>query len=90
MPFDSRVKVTSFDSRPSTRVIVGSLRTLLHDNWLALSEPPACRRQEGGESKWRRRESNPRPRARHRRNLHACPLLLIRDQPGEETKTASR
>src|SRR5688572_31519766 len=24
---------------------------------------------------WRRRESNPRPKARPRRTLHACPLL---------------
>jgi hypothetical protein len=39
---------------------------------------------------WRRRESNPRPRARYRRTLHACPLLLIRGRPGEEAKTASR
>ncbi len=39
---------------------------------------------------WRRRELNPRPRARHRRTLHACPLLLIHGRPGEEAKTASR
>ena len=39
---------------------------------------------------WRRRESNPRPRARYRRTLHACPLLLSHGRPGEEAKTASR
>ncbi len=27
---------------------------------------------------WRRRESNPRPKARRRRTLHACPLLFSR------------
>ena len=33
---------------------------------------------------WRRRESNPRPKARHRRNLHACPLLGFRHRCEEE------
>ena len=35
---------------------------------------------------WRRRESNPRPRARRRRTLHACPLLLSRARRVEAAK----
>ncbi len=61
---------------------------------LALIEAdPVSDRSETGSSAlrwWRRRELNPRPRARHRRTLHACPLLFIRSRPGEEAKTASR
>jgi len=37
---------------------------------------------------WRRRESNPRPKARRRGTLHACPLLDSRIQREEAAKTA--
>ena len=39
---------------------------------------------------WRRRESNPRPKARRRRNLHACPLLLVRARRERAAETARR
>ena len=35
---------------------------------------------------WRRRESNPRPKARRRRTLHACPLLDSRARREEAAK----
>jgi hypothetical protein len=37
---------------------------------------------------WRRRESNPRPKARPRRTLHACPLLMSHVRREEAAKTA--
>jgi len=43
---------------------------------------------EQGERWWRRRESNPRPKARRRGTLHACPLLDSRIQREEAAKTA--
>jgi len=47
--------------------------------------------QNSGSSEWwRRRESNPRPKARRRRNLHACPLLLIRARRERAAETARR
>src|SRR5687768_18549297 len=35
---------------------------------------------------WRRRESNPRPKARRRGTLHACPLLGFRARRVEAAK----
>src|SRR5215218_9159846 len=35
---------------------------------------------------WRRRESNPRPKARPRGTLHACPLLISHAQRDEAAK----
>ena len=40
----------------------------------------------GHESWWRRRESNPRPKARPRGTLHACPLLSFRARRVEAAK----
>src|SRR3990172_10949505 len=37
---------------------------------------------------WRRRESNPRPKARPRRTLHSCPLLFSHARREEAAKTA--
>src|SRR5687768_4599431 len=37
---------------------------------------------------WRRRESNPRPKAHRQRNLHAYPLLISRTRREEAAKTA--
>ena len=37
---------------------------------------------------WRRRESNPRPKIRPRRSLHACPRLLFRHPRESAAKTA--
>src|SRR5258705_12270842 len=39
---------------------------------------------------WRRRESNPRPKARRRGTLHACPLLFSRLRREEAAKNRRR
>ena len=50
----------------------------------------ARKRREFGkfpqEKWWRRRESNPRPKARPRGTLHACPLLISRARREEAAK----
>lgn len=42
------------------------------------SAPTPDRTSAAREGWWRRRESNPRPKARRRGTLHACPLLFSR------------
>src|SRR6187549_674283 len=52
--------------------------------------PPASNaadnRPSESEGWWRRRESNPRPKARRRGTLHACPLLGFRARRVEAAK----
>jgi len=50
--------------------------------------PPADNRPSESEGWWRRRESNPRPKARRRGTLHACPHLFSRARREDAAKTA--
>src|SRR5215208_2748255 len=52
--------------------------------WLATA-PTSDRTSAASEVWWRRRESNPRPKARRRGTLHACPL---RDCQARRVETA--
>ena len=50
------------------------------DTLALVDEPDPDRGPEGGSKSlrwWRRRESNPRPKIQHRRNLHAYPPLIV-------------
>src|SRR5687768_6793010 len=56
-------------------------------------EPTGRRREREAKTRecieeewWRRRESNPRPKARPRRTLHACPLLKSHTRRAEAAK----
>src|SRR6185312_3865421 len=53
-------------------------------DWLATAPTPD-RASAVSEGWWRRRESNPRPKARRRGTLHACPL---RDCQARRVETA--
>src|SRR6185436_19610103 len=81
-PFDSLPAVARSGPWPAMSEAAPALR-------LALSQEARSghsTRPLRGRVEWRRRESNPRPKARPRGTLHACPLLISRAQREEAAK----
>jgi len=91
-----RIKLPPFDLLRSLRAFASGANP-----WLAMSEAAkALRLALSSEARsghsirplrgriewWRRRELNPRPKARRRRTLHACPLLDFRARRVEAAK----